>query len=89
MGDEPILFKIDKESGILLPFENNQITIWAYSSTWGFYTDKLVIEMTGLPNFVIRLSAEVNAFPLELPALKFQEDYYTMRLELFSNFNFK
>ncbi|XP_044754078.1 uncharacterized protein LOC123313311 isoform X2 [Coccinella septempunctata] len=65
-----IVVILDVEKGTLCCGDVIQINVWIYATTWGIYTEEIVVNINNIAPFCFNVFVEVNGSPVEFPIAK-------------------
>ncbi|KAF7287362.1 hypothetical protein GWI33_001720 [Rhynchophorus ferrugineus] len=83
-----ILIQPEKDTGILNGHQTIFVDIWIYSSTWGIYTEEIIVDISNITSFSFSLIAEVIGCPLLVPfGIGSTAKYPTIRLGSISKYS--
>ncbi|XP_045475652.1 uncharacterized protein LOC123681343 isoform X2 [Harmonia axyridis] len=75
-----IVVILDVEKGTLSCGEVIQVNAWIYATTWGIYTEEIVVNINNITPFYFNIFIEVNGSPIEFPIAKNTiRNYATLR----------
>ncbi|KAK9877064.1 hypothetical protein WA026_016090 [Henosepilachna vigintioctopunctata] len=66
-GKQGIVLICDTGKGNLKNDEVIQLTVWLYATTWGIYTEEIVVNINDIVPFYFTVIIEVNGAPIEFP----------------------
>lgn len=61
---------LDIEKGTLKFGEVIQINVWIYATTWGIYTEEIVVNINNITPYYFNVFVEVTGQPVEFPIAK-------------------
>ncbi|XP_022900271.2 deleted in lung and esophageal cancer protein 1-like isoform X1 [Onthophagus taurus] len=64
---EGIVVKIENQSKNLNSFEIIEFDVWVYATTWGYYLEEIVVDISEVLPFTFSVLIEVLGLPIEYP----------------------